>query len=166
MFGIGMPELIIILVIALIVIGPSKLPDLARALGKGMAEFKKATQELKDSFDVDDDLKQVRQDLADTVSGLDRPLDDADAPAGEGGSLGEEVAEEGGPSSEEKKAERSSRRASVDSVEEAASPEETTRYGSFDEVLEEYEQSRKAESKGKDETKEPDPSKGDPVNGE
>ena len=40
MFGIGIPELIIIMVIALIVIGPSKLPELARALGKGMAEFR------------------------------------------------------------------------------------------------------------------------------
>jgi len=75
MFGIGLPELIIIMVIALIVIGPSKLPDLARALGKGMAEFRKATQEIKESLDVDEDIQEVRRDLVDSVSGLDSQLD-------------------------------------------------------------------------------------------
>jgi sec-independent protein translocase protein TatA len=44
MFGIGMPEMIIILVLALIVIGPHKLPELAKSLGKGLAEFKKASE--------------------------------------------------------------------------------------------------------------------------
>jgi sec-independent protein translocase protein TatB len=75
MFGIGMPELIIILAIALIVIGPSKLPDLAKALGKGMAEFRKATQEIKESLDLEEDFEQVKKGLVDTVSELNEPLD-------------------------------------------------------------------------------------------
>jgi TatA/E family protein of Tat protein translocase len=50
MFGIGMPELLLILAVALIVLGPKKLPELARALGKGMAEFRRATEELKEEF--------------------------------------------------------------------------------------------------------------------
>lgn len=75
MFGIGLPELIVIMVIALIVIGPNKLPDLAKALGKGMAEFKKATQEIKDSLNLDEEFQEVKQDLADSVSGLDQAID-------------------------------------------------------------------------------------------
>jgi Tat protein translocase TatB subunit len=50
MFGIGMPELLLILALALIVLGPKKLPELAKALGKGLAEFRRATEDLKNEF--------------------------------------------------------------------------------------------------------------------
>ena len=70
-----MPELIIILVIALVVIGPKKLPDLAKSLGKGLSEFKKATSEIKEGLNLDEDLKEAREDLVDAVSGLDEPAD-------------------------------------------------------------------------------------------
>jgi TatA/E family protein of Tat protein translocase len=61
MFGIGMPELILILAIALIVIGPKKLPDVARAMGRAMGEFKKATRELKESMEVEEDLQDLKK---------------------------------------------------------------------------------------------------------
>ncbi len=63
MFGIGMPEILVILVVALIVIGPKRLPELARHLGKGLAEFKKATDDFQDSVRVDLE-KEHRKDLA------------------------------------------------------------------------------------------------------
>lgn len=95
MFGIGLPELIIIMVIALIIIGPKKLPDLARALGKGMAEFRKATQEIKDSLNVDEDFREIQKGLHDTVSGVKRPLDEPpDEGPGAAGPYAEEASQE------------------------------------------------------------------------
>jgi TatA/E family protein of Tat protein translocase len=60
MFGIGMPEMILILAIALIVIGPKKLPDLAKSLGRAMREFKRATNEFKESIEIDDEIKELK----------------------------------------------------------------------------------------------------------
>ncbi len=49
MFGIGFPELVLIVVVALIVFGPEKLPELARTLGKAMGEFRRATDGIKET---------------------------------------------------------------------------------------------------------------------
>lgn len=57
MFGIGGPELLIICVVALIVIGPKKLPDLMRSMGKGLAEFKRVSNDVKST--LDDEVKKA-----------------------------------------------------------------------------------------------------------
>ena len=62
MFGIGMPELLLILGLALIVLGPKKLPELAKALGKGLAEFRRATDDLKSEF------RQMEREVEDASS--------------------------------------------------------------------------------------------------
>ena len=51
MFNIGMPELIIIFIVALLVVGPKRLPDIARQLGKAIAQLKRASMDLKDALE-------------------------------------------------------------------------------------------------------------------
>jgi sec-independent protein translocase protein TatB len=74
MFGIGMPEFILLMAIALIVIGPKKLPDLAKALGRALGEFKKATSDLKDSLDIDAPLSDVKRSFNDLNKNLTKDL--------------------------------------------------------------------------------------------
>ena len=81
MFGsLGMPELIVIFVIALIVFGPRKLPELGRSLGRGIAEFKKATNELQNTLEqeVEADERRSKAEAA-QVAAHDEATPRADA---------------------------------------------------------------------------------------
>jgi Tat protein translocase TatB subunit len=64
-FGIGMQEVVLICAIALIVVGPKKLPELARALGKGYAEFRRAFDDMKRTVEIDLQTEDIRRSLMD-----------------------------------------------------------------------------------------------------
>jgi TatA/E family protein of Tat protein translocase len=102
MFNIGLPELLIIVAIALIVFGPNKLPELAKAFGKAMREFKKATEEVKESFEAETkDLEELKDtlaqenllaDLADDIATATEPS--TETPPSEKGTVTSEAATE------------------------------------------------------------------------
>ncbi|MGD9950112.1 MAG: twin-arginine translocase TatA/TatE family subunit [Desulfobulbus sp.] len=79
MFGIGLPEMIVIFALALIVVGPDKLPGLARSLAKGVMEVKKTLNQLKDSLNEEGgQLDSVQKDLRATADELKERMIDSD----------------------------------------------------------------------------------------
>lgn len=77
MFGIGLPEMLLIMALALIVVGPDKLPDLARSVAKSLMDLKKTAESLKSSFSEEDNpLKEIRPELEEAAKSLTDSLRD------------------------------------------------------------------------------------------
>jgi Tat protein translocase TatB subunit len=80
MFGLGFGELVLILLVALIVLGPKKLPDLARTLGKGLRELRHASEDLRSTIiepleQVRKPLQDMRDDLVETIHKVGRDIE-------------------------------------------------------------------------------------------
>ena len=76
MFGIGLPEMILILALALIVVGPDKLPELARSVAKGVLELKKTVSSLKENLADDNPFDSVKPELEEAAKSLKEKLGD------------------------------------------------------------------------------------------
>jgi Tat protein translocase TatB subunit len=70
MFGIGFPELIVIMIVALVVVGPTKLPDLAKSLGKALQEFRRMADEVKETINEE----VIREEEPKEKAGKEEPL--------------------------------------------------------------------------------------------
>jgi sec-independent protein translocase protein TatA len=83
MFGsIGGPELVVIFIVALLIFGPRKLPELGRMLGKGMAEFRRAANDLKDSLETEVAREQpARRDMKAITAPASVPISAGGSPA-------------------------------------------------------------------------------------
>lgn len=86
MFGIGPMELVLIMIVALLVLGPKRMPELARTLGRGLSEFRRASNELRQSLALDDLQNDLRAGMSGTGS-IQKPRQDADRPAQAGDDL-------------------------------------------------------------------------------
>lgn len=76
MFGIGLPEMILILALALIVVGPDKLPELARSVAKGVLELKKTVSSLKENLADENPFEAVKPELEEAAKSLKEKLGD------------------------------------------------------------------------------------------
>jgi TatA/E family protein of Tat protein translocase len=91
-FGIGIQELGLILVVALLVFGPKRMPELARTLGRGLGEFRRASSDLRQSLSLDDLESDLRQSLHSSQT-IHKPVKRPDRPAQTGDDLESATAE-------------------------------------------------------------------------
>src|SRR5689334_16600145 len=80
MFGMGMGELIVILIVALLVLGPDKIPDAAKAIGKGMRELRKHSRGLQETLEQDEQLSSTVREIKSALRG-DDPVPSIKPPA-------------------------------------------------------------------------------------
>jgi sec-independent protein translocase protein TatB len=92
MFGIGLPEMILILALALIVVGPDKLPDLARSVAKGVMELKKTAEALKKNLTEDGNpLDELKAEINSSTRALENNLRESSDPSWQTRTPGEGV---------------------------------------------------------------------------
>ena len=106
MFGLGLPEIIIIMVVALLVVGPSKLPDLAKSLGKAFNEFRRMADEVKETFEEevikeDQEPKKPVESVEETASTETKEAAPSEAAADAASSADASVAHEAEAKKEE-----------------------------------------------------------------
>lgn len=131
MFGIGMPEMILILALALIVFGPKKLPELAKSLGRALGEFKRATSDLKDTIQSETGLNDVRQNFKEIDRDLKKSITLADEPSKSDTTSVKEPETKGEPTPPEplKDAGRQGTEAAAENRQSTKSPGESTESG-------------------------------------
>lgn len=81
MFGIGLPELLLILIVALVVLGPKRLPELARSLGRALAEFRKTAEDIKENLNMEEDWQDMKKEIQETIE-LPTPPNSIKTPTG------------------------------------------------------------------------------------
>lgn len=75
MFGVGSSELVIILIIALLILGPKEIPKVARTLGRGMRELQRAKDELKKNIEFEDDtISEIKSDIRETIQETEKEI--------------------------------------------------------------------------------------------
>ncbi|MGH6662448.1 MAG: TatA/E family twin arginine-targeting protein translocase, partial [Rhodospirillales bacterium] len=72
MGNIGFPEMIVIFVVALLVFGPKRLPELGKSLGRGLSEFRRASSDLKNSIEREIEAAEIEQSIADTQKATEK----------------------------------------------------------------------------------------------